>query len=536
MVKLLIVEDNDFERHALQNYIDWDVLGIRQVETAYNGLDGLEKAKAIVPDIIISDVMMPGMSGIEMAQYIMKFFPQTKFIFSSGHEDVRLLQEAMEVRACSYLIKPLKQEELISVIKKATSMLVDEKLTSIAHNKMVEQFNDNLRYLQTKFLEELIVTGKNARDMKSLSMHANDLKLSMIGMYKLAVVELDFGVESDLFQNTNLLHVVMHQLERISSSKHALVMKISGNRIIVLLHTLVPVGEEGTKIIADIAEGMRLVSEEINCKYMIGVSDLFANLDDLHQAFKQSSFAASRKVKLGYGHLVHYSGCHDSEAISLQAGPYDLQAAIAQLIDLVMKGENVEDELRKLVHELQVISDHPLVRVQSLIILLFSNLSKQLADVGENLDRMAGEERELYEQIISAKTIPDILQLASKTLTSVASYMCRKKQNKDDYIINEILTILNQEYRHPITLSSLSERVYLSPNYLRIIFKNKMRISIQEYLTNLRLSKAKELLKETRYKVHEVGEMVGYENSTYFSIVFKNYMKMTPGEYRNKFK
>ncbi|MFC0215006.1 response regulator [Paenibacillus chartarius] len=536
MAKLLIVEDNDFERNAMQHYIDWDIMGIRQVEAAFNGLDGLEKATTFMPDIIISDVMMPGMNGIEMAKNIMRLCPHAKFIFSSGHEDVRLLQEAMEVRAYHYLIKPIKQEELISVIKKTTSILIDEKLTSIAHNKIIEQFHDNLRYLQSRFLEDFLVSGKNTHDMKSLIVQARDLQLNMVGMYKLALIELDVDGDTDVFQLSDVLQVVLHKLESACSPKHVYVFKSSGNCIIVLLHSLVKGEEEGARTIDDIDREIRLLSETVNYKFTIGVSDLVANVEELPNAYRQSRVAASRKIKLGYGQLVHFSACQEPHSDALETEQQDPKAAIAQLIDAAMKGEYSEADLDRLVQVMRVDPRRNWARFQSLFILLISNLAMQLAGAGESLGRIAEEEREIYEHILNAKTIPDVTQYTNNIFTSISSYMERKKRNKDDYIINEILTILNQDYRHPITLISLSERVYLSPNYLRILFKEKMKISIQEYLTNLRLNKAKELLRQTRYKIHEIGEMVGYENSTYFNIVFKNYMKMTPGEYRSKFK
>lgn len=536
MIKLLIVEDNDFERNALQNYINWEIIGIRQVETAFNGLDGLEKAITYMPDIIISDVKMPGMNGIEMARNIISFCPDVKFIFSSGHEDVSLLQEAMKVRAYSYLIKPLKHEELITVMKKITSILVDEKLSSLENNKIIEQFQNNLHYLQTKFLEELIVSGKSSNDKQSLFVQANDLKLRMIGMYKLALIEFDFGMDTDIFLNSNLLNVVLYKLESIGNHKNVIFLKNSGKGIIALLHTLVNGDEEGARIINEIEQEIAILSTENNYKYIIGVSDLFGNFDELNTAYKQSVFVTSRKVELGYGHIVFYSDCKEAFSASLETKQTDIRAAISQVINMVCEGESWEGELNKLVHLILADPHKKIDDIQSLFILLFSNLSMQLAGLGEKFEKMAEEEMDIFKSIINSKTIPDMIQYTAKILKSVSLYMERKKLNKDDYIIKEILNILNHEYRQPITLNFISERVYLSPNYLRILFKEKMNISIQEYLTNLRICKAKELLQQTKYKVHEIGEMVGYENSTYFNIVFKNYIQMTPKEYRKKFR
>ncbi|MDF2836754.1 MAG: AraC family transcriptional regulator, partial [Paenibacillus sp.] len=483
MVKLLIVEDNDFERNALQNYIDWDILGIRQIETAFNGLDGMEKAKSFMPDIIISDVMMPGMSGIEMAKQTLKFCPQVKFIFSSGHEDVNLLQEAMEVRAYSYLIKPLKPEELIAVIKKMTAILVDEKLSLLEHTKMVEQFKNNLHFLQAKFLEDLIVSGKSGNETKSLFIQANDLKLRMIGMYRLALIEFDFGSDTDLFQNAEWLNIAQYKLENICGNRNVILIKKSGKGIIVLLHTLIKGSEEDVRILRDIEAAIKVLSIENHFKYMIGVSELFPNLDELNIAYKQTSFAVSRKLKLGYGRIVSYSECKETELAPMETEPKDAKAAILQIIDAVSEGKNSEEAVNGLVQSLLLDPGNKMDHIQSYFVYLFANLSARLLGMGESFERMAEEEIVIYKNLINANTIPDMIVYTTKILAAVSSYMDRKKLNKDDYIINEILNILNHEYRQPITLTYLSDRVYLSPNYLRILFKDKMKISIQEYLT-----------------------------------------------------
>lgn len=536
MVKLLIVEDNDFERNALQNYIDWDILGIRQVETAFNGLDGMEKAIALMPDIIISDVKMPGMNGLEMAKNIIRFCPDAKFIFSSGHEEVGLIQEAMEVRAYSYLIKPLKQEELIAVIKKITSILVDEKLSSLEKNKIIAQFQQHLPFLQSRFLEELILSGTKAEDAKTLSVRANELKLRMIGMYQLALIEFDFGAESDIFHRSELLNVVLYNLQSSGSGRNVIFIKSPGNGVIALLHTLVKEDKEGTETVNGIEAELKAMSVDHPFQYIIGVSELFQNPEELNRAYKQAIQVTSRKIQLGFGHIVHYSECKEVFAAVSEPEPIDLKSAVSRIISLVCEGESCEQELNQLVNGMLTDPGSSMDDIRSWLIFLFSSLSMQLTGVGESVEKMAEEETVIYKQIIHARTIPEMLEYAGKILNAISAYMDRKKLNKDDYIIKEILHILNHDYQKPITLTYLSDRVYLSPNYLRILFKEKMNISIQEYLTNLRICKAKELLKQTKHKVHEIGEMVGYENSTYFNIVFKNYIQMTPKEYRKKFR
>ena len=171
---------------------------------------------------------------------------------------------------------------------------------------------------------------------------------------------------------------------------------------------------------------------------------------------------------------------------------------------------------------------------QSIFIDLINSLLVNINNSGYNVEQIFGEKTDLYTSILSCKTLPDISMAINQILHKIAGYFKEKKANKEENVVKEILDILHKEYSQPVTLSYLSEKIYLSSNYLRIIFKEKMDISIQNYLTNLRIKKAKELLKSGDLKISQIGNKIGYPNSTYFNVVFKSSVGVTPGEYRSK--
>lgn|GEM_PF-2252670 len=534
MYTLLIVEDNDFERNALQRYIDWDVLDLKVVDTAFNGQDGFEKAMKHQPDIIISDVKMPIMDGIEMAKAITRANPQIKFVFSSGHDDVALLKEALELRAYSYLTKPVKQEELVSVLKKLTTVFMEERLSQMANRKMTEQLQSHLPGLQAQFLEQLMI-GKFDKDKTDFIYHqVNDLKLRMTGLYKLALIEMDFPSDSDVFRVTGSIHGILGEMQQDCPPEAAIFVKDGNSRIAAILHSLREDTVKEVALMSSIERRIAELAKAHSFRYAIGVSNRASDLTGLNILYRQCCIALQRKVELGYGTLIPYEEQYERSGEFSDRDTNRIKRMIDNIVTSVCEGQDGEEDVRKLA--LAIAEDQGLAihRIQSVIISLFSRLSRHANSIGENLESIVNDDIELYHGIVKSQTVPDMMNYVCHALRKVSSYMNRKKLGKDDYIVQEILSILNSEYHLPITLSYLSDKVYLSPNYLRILFKGKMNVSIQEYLTQLRINKAKELLRHNRLKVHEVGESVGYENSTYFSMVFKSYVQMTPGEYRSK--
>lgn len=548
MNTILIVEDNDFERNALQHFVDWDLLGLRVVAAACNGRDGLELARQHKPDIILSDVMMPAMNGIEMAKAIAQVCPNAKFIFASGHDDVGLLKEALEIRAYSYLIKPVRPEELVAALKKIAAVATDEKFTDRARLKIIRQLDSNLHHLQSKFLEELMIgTITPPLDVNELYARAHDLKLRTIGAYKLALVELDWAGRGDVAEQSACLHSLLQELAAATAGSDVLFLKRGDNRIAVVLHSLksrgssdaVVIGpfgaDPGADLLREIESKLAPLAEEKAFRYVIGVSDAAPNLTDLGALYRQCCAALEEKFGFGYGRVIPFEQHRKPQAASPAPDKGRIRTKVDELAATVCDGHDGEEGLYKLLSLLTAEYGMKLERVQTVMIALIGSLARQLAQTGEHIERIAKDEMELVLGIVAARTLPDIAASVRETLRQVSAYTARKQLTKEDAVIREVVGILHRDYAQPVTLAYLSERVYLSSNYLRILFKEKMNISIQDYLTNLRINKAKELLRESRYKIHEIGAMAGYENSTYFNLVFKNSVQMTPGEYRNKF-
>lgn len=534
MLKLLIVDDNDFERNALSSYINWDILGLQLVDTAYNGQEGINKVRLHKPDIIISDIKMPVMDGIEMAKIIKAEYPDIKIIFSSGYDDVALLKEALELRAFNYIVKPVNPDELVKAIKKVVSIIIDEKLSSVENNSIIKEYKDNLSLLQSKFLENLILKETKAEELNEVFNRANNLKLRIIGSYKLVLIDLDFENE-DIFDVSCRTDLIMGELRNTCEGKNVMFLEIRHNRIVAIIYYLDQRHSNTEAMIDSISEKLKEIKEDFKFKFALGVSSTAPNLTDLYRLFKECREAVSMKVELGYEQVICFEKL-ELRNIDAKKSPKDIiKEIIAKIFLSVLEGEGFSSEITELINLGSSMEGSKLENCKSIFISLFNAISRQMENRGESFEKVVGDDIDFLTNIISAKIIPDIIEYVNNTLDSIASYYIKSKTSKDAYIVDEILSILNNEYEKPITLTYLSERVYLSPNYLRILFKNKMNISIQDYLTNVRINKAKELLKQNCYKVHEVGEMVGYPNSTYFNIVFKNYVNLTPGDYRSKY-
>ncbi|UOK61253.1 AraC family transcriptional regulator [Paenibacillus sp. OVF10] len=150
----------------------------------------------------------------------------------------------------------------------------------------------------------------------------------------------------------------------------------------------------------------------------------------------------------------------------------------------------------------------------------------------EQLHKPVPKRAELYHSIYNALTLHEIEDLILGTAEDAVSMLGERFMDKNAKLIHKVRTLIDQNYNQPITINSLSDQVYLSPNYLRSIFKDKTGMTIHDYLTRIRLDKARELLADGSLKIHDIAQTVGYESTSYFISLFLKTQGVTPNEYR----
>lgn len=168
MLRMLIVEDERWEREGLTDFLDWNSLGIELSGLACDGIEGLEQARAIRPDIIITDIKMPGMDGLKMSGKVQEFLPDVKTIILTGYDDFKLAQEAINIKANAYILKPVEENDLLEVIKKVTDECINNKKRQEENNKIL------------KLLDETSKKAANLIPLDSLNAKINVEELSHI--------------------------------------------------------------------------------------------------------------------------------------------------------------------------------------------------------------------------------------------------------------------------------------------------------------------------------------------------------------------
>ncbi|HEX7715518.1 MAG TPA: response regulator [Bacillota bacterium] len=544
MLKVLIVEDEKWEREGLLGFLDWHSFGFEMVETACDGIEGLEKADKIRPDIIITDIKMPGMDGISMSKKIKASMPQVKIMILTGYDDFQLAQEAISFKADAYVLKPLEEEEIIPVFQKIVDECLEEKEKTAREDRIRKQLDENLRIARTKFLNDLI---NGNLDTERLNQQLSDfgMKITSHDEYTIMIIKI--------VRTLGQSHGAVNPEDPASAGMDGIISLVGNVMQQHLVFSLSFVKEEqmvfcfsssrgdNGLLDSEIGEIYRTIHSEQGVLSVIGMGEPAASLNEVSRSYVQARQVIEFGMFWSSFEMIHFYQI-DSKRNKFvdNMSEFLIQSDYLskQLLHSVRTSNR--DKLFELLEEMFAYlrknpgadRDFIVSYLQSIInetnVFLY-NLNKGLEHSSVNVCKDQGV------QLAGLSSLRSMEQGLTGFFENTLQKINEKKNDKDEQIVNKVVELIEQRYMTDLGLQIIAREVFLSPNYLGNIFKKYTGKTFNDYLCEYRMTKAKELLKSPDNKVSRVASAVGISNTSYFCTIFKNTYGMAPGEYQKSF-
>ncbi|HEY8350672.1 MAG TPA: response regulator transcription factor [Clostridia bacterium] len=539
MYKVLIVDDEPIIRKGLRNIINWKNFGCEVVAEAADGLDGLELIREHKPDIIITDIKMPETDGLSMIRQIKKDVPDSKIIILTGHRDFDYVHEALKLGVTDFLLKPSRIEELTSAISRAVKELKFQNQRSEELDKLSQLFMQNISVLREKLLYDIIYEINTNRDDIKEKL---ELFQTRQGNFLMLLVQNDAEESdgSDISQYDRHLY----QFGIINTF-----IEIFSDKFDVLHVTLDTVG---IAFIVMPREGVEdELAETINkkCTYLqeiinncfgftvtIAISSEGSDFTELPQKFGECRAALEHKFYLGNNSIIYHSDVNTFFR-------YDDHSMLEKLEKALLEGIKsgnetaVEGRLKDIYSYIRNIDPSQKEFIKNFYwntITSINNIRLSLMSSEDGRKVEYTELSGLYGLIEKCSNADELHTLLEESARSVVSKVNNYNNKSIKLILRKAVEYLQTHYHEPITLNEVAEHTFVSTYYISRMFKKEMGKNFVDYLNELRIEKAKELLKDVRYKTYEVAEKVGIPDAHYFSRLFKKYVGMTPTEYREQ--
>ncbi len=535
MYKLILVDDENEICQGLREIVPFESLGFTVVGEAGNGVEALQLCEAVEPDLIITDIRMPLMDGLTFCRRARDVLPTAQFIILSGYDDFEYARQAIEVKTMGYLLKPISSAEFIEMLRSAKASLDEEFARRRNITRLTEYFRESLPLLREMLLSSLLSGGVDGASAER-SAEKYDISLQAafyaVALLKTGENKTPDGIADDqlrLFAVRNILCEVLEE-RRSAYSFHVFIH----NGMLALL-LLLPSGEESlyANAVLHLEEARKTIRHYLACPLFVGVSGTCTRLSDVAELGQQALTALDQSVLSGKEHVLCIT---DIQPLDGQARRMD-ELHLRQLLNGMKAGETKQAQaaLASLMNDCRTMYTHPkayqtyLMELVMGFVRLVSELSLEREDIDQELnqvmqgffqqcppvDEAADQLSRLMYLLIEA--INSQRTTSSLRLATVAEQYLREHYSQEDLSLEELCLYL-----------------HISPSYFSMVFKKETKKTFHQYVTELRMDKARTLLSSTDLKTAQIAEQVGLPDPSYFSYCFKKHFGFPPSHARKR--
>jgi two-component system response regulator YesN len=519
MLKLLLVDDEPLEREGLEMMINRELPGVWQCIHAENGRRAIELAEIHQPDVIFMDIRMPGVSGLEALKFIKQKCPDARMVLVTAYEQFEYAREAIRMGVKEYLLKPARKEQVLSLLQRLQEELSEERQRRDSEQQMKQKLTNFIQLAESEIAYALIFDPLQEERGKELFAY---LDLPVAGGYALTLSFPATQGESMSFLNEKRKRMY-HSIKNFVKTMHqAVVSPFVGNHVsCFVLEPNLSYSDYRSQSTYLARVLLNRLKTDFNVTVNVGIGRQATSYEELRRSYLES-FAASQGNVSGRIRYYEAMGAQDKEAIL----PVE---DIRPLVDALLQGEQQKavDILLDVWHRLGF--DEILHAENGLrfFIELFAILQWHLFEMG-----IVIEQPPVFSQTMTSE---QWLMIACREIHAWCRLIQLKKGEKQTDCIARMKEYLAESYMKDLTLEQAAEYVNLSPYYFSKLFKQHTGETFIDYLTRLRIEKAKELIRNPEKSLKEICYLVGYRNPAYFSRVFKKWVGQTPSEYRARF-
>lgn len=520
MYKILLVDDESIIRETIKKKIKWESLGFEVIGTCENGKEAIDFLQKERPDLILTDIYMPYVDGLELTKYVYQHFPETKVIIISGYDDFQYAKEAVKYKVEDYILKPVTSKELSEILMKIKLNLDQHHKEKEDFKKIKGAYRSQLPMARSRFLSKLILGQLPKEEIEEqLSEYEIDFQFAYYTVLKVSCMSSIKWLDKHRnFSKGLLSFTIFNVCEEITESFPAIIFQNNDSETMIILGSNQGSGiykqarELGEKMIG-------LLKEHLHIPVTIGLGKKVDSLADLVVSYQSASQALDYSFTLGEGKVISYEeegklpkfstisyidSLEKIEVLLHTGKEEDLFIEVDKFIELLKDSFRTKEEMKIYVHNLlqSLASDNEFEHPMEL---RWEQLGT-IQDLKVYLKHICDQARSHLDKDVVGMSSHRVMELAKE-------YMMKHYESKE------------------LSINDVAKYVNMSTSHFSALIKPYTGYTFVELLTKIRIDKAKELLLSTGLKTYEIADKVGYSDAHYFSSVFKKQTGLTPREF-----
>lgn len=517
MYRVLVVDDEKNIRERLLRSFPWNETGFQVIGSAGDGLEALDMIERYAPHVVMTDILMPEMNGIELAKAIQATHPHIKVLILSAYDDFKYAQDAIRYGVKGYLLKPLMKDEFVDVLQGiALELNKDEELK-------YEPKNESGAREEAMLID--LVKGEHIQQHHSPWLH-NYMRIVVCSFEKR--FEKDLGLSVRQF---------ITQITKEFWKENETPVLFYGNHLVLFIHDTRPISKYGLK--GKLERYSEFVTQSImssygkQCLLSIGIGNLMEGPKHICTSFNQAIYSLSYKLFEEYASIIFYqdlSALHADENFKDRTNQH-----ISVAMDILMQSifsQNKDETASRLRDFFDALEQGKRLNLRDIQI-VFSEfiLSLLLKAKEKRLLLPLLDKKQALEQINGAESLTDLKKWMKLTLETIMEHP--EEERDGNRYVQLAKQHVHSRYSEKITLEDMAQQLFIHPAYFSSIFKKETGQNFIDYVNEVRVRKAVEMLKSKDCKIKEIFTTVGFQNHSYFNKVFKKVIGVNPLEFRS---
>lgn len=535
-IKVFLVEDEMVIRRGIKNSIDWEKEGYIFCGEASDGELAYPMIIKEKPDILITDIRMPFMDGLELCKLVKKELPNIKILILSGYDEFDYAKEAIRLGVTEYLLKPISSGKLLEALNGVSESIRREKEDKDLVRKYMEEMRENTEHEKQKFFEQMIAGNLSMADALETG-KKYEMSLSA-GMYNLLLFRFTLGEENR--KSGELLGEAEYAIEKLTERLEYVFefqRGVEGWAFLLMADNEEQMSERVKELSKDLEEIMKNYS---TIAYFGGIGQPVARLRELEESFREAERALAARFTMELNRIISVDDIRMAQNVDtlddIEITSFgEIEKTRTMLEKFLNNG--VEDEIDEFVdvyiNELSEENLKSVLMRQYIIMdayIVMMSFCEKIEGIEGEMQAQSEELKNSMKTIQTVEEIKNYIRMLLKKIIGVRDTISGRRYS-------DIIEIAKDQIRKTymsdeISLNTVAAEVGMSPSYFSSIFSKEMGKTFVEYLTEIRMDRAKELLMCSSMKTSEIGYEVGYKDPHYFSYIFKKTQNCTPKEFR----
>ncbi len=525
--KVMLVDDEEEVRQAMVKRINWEEIGFTVVASAENGEDALEQAESLSLDVIMTDIHMPFMDGLELLRRIKEQMPGIKSVIFSGYDEFEYAKEAIKLEAEEYILKPIDANELKAVFVRIKERLDEERSRKRNIEELQKYYRESLPILKEQFVIGLLEERLSEDRIRTYS---EEYQLPIeSAFYAVSVIQTGNDDNHEVLDRT-LLPVSIKQVidENLQDKLSSITLNYLDTVVVV---ARLKSTDDHKEFVRLMDRSCKIIKRVLGVNTVAGVGRVYGNIKQVHLSFKEAKDAAAYRIVLDDNQAISIMDVEPNEGIN----DYVEEKQIHHIIRAIKIGDEngLRQEVSDVIGEIKRNGASP-----SSLQLFYAELLVELMRLarGHNIpaEDLSIMEIDARSEVASFATMEDFENRLWEICNEMRTLVSRERNDSTKQITDKAKQYIVDHFAESdLSVERLCGYLNISATYFSALFKKETGMSFVSYLTKIRMEQAQHMLDTTDEKSYVIAGKVGYEEPNYFSYVFKKYFGVSPSKYRH---